>query len=61
MTVHQAKGKEFDAVILVNAGARHFADNDDDRRLFYVAITRASKRWLIIAPEQDPSPLLGSL
>ncbi len=28
MTVHQAKGNEFDAVILVNAGPRQFADND---------------------------------
>jgi len=61
MTVHQAKGKEFDAVILVNAGDAQFPDDDAGRRLFYVAITRASKRWTIIAPEQGGSPLLRHL
>ncbi len=47
MTAHQAKGKEFDAVVLVNATAAHFPDSDEGRRLFYVAITRASKAWTI--------------
>jgi superfamily I DNA/RNA helicase len=61
MTVHQAKGKEVDAVILVNAGARQFADSDDDRRLSYVAMTRALKRWLVVAPARDALPLLRSL
>lgn len=61
MTAHQAKGKEFDAVIVFNAGARQFPDSEDGRRLFYVAVTRASKRWIVIAPNQDPSPLLSCL
>ena len=34
MTTHQAKGKEFDVVILANASDRHFRDIDDHRRLF---------------------------
>jgi superfamily I DNA/RNA helicase len=29
MTAHQAKGKEFDVVIIVNASARHFPDTDE--------------------------------
>jgi DNA helicase-2/ATP-dependent DNA helicase PcrA len=61
MTVHQAKGKEFDVVIVVNAGERQFGDNEADRRLFYVAITRGARRWVVIAPEQDPSPLVRAL
>lgn len=61
MTAHQAKGKEFDVVIIVNAGQLQFPDDADGRRLFYVAVTRASKRWVILAPQDDPSPLLQHL
>lgn len=61
MTAHQAKGKEFDVVILVNASPRHFPDTDEGRRLFYVAITRASKEWVVIAPDAGASPLLTHL
>ncbi|MBC7207839.1 MAG: ATP-dependent helicase, partial [Methyloversatilis sp.] len=40
MTAHRAKGLEFDHVSIVDAGG--WADSgDDERRLFYVAITRA--------------------
>jgi superfamily I DNA/RNA helicase len=61
MTAHQAKGKEFDVVIIVNASARHFPDTDEGRRLFYVAITRASEAWVVVAPDQGASPLLSHL
>lgn len=44
MTAHQAKGKEFDALILGDAMNRFWPDDDDHRRLFYVAITRAANR-----------------
>ena len=45
MSAHQAKGKEFDAVVILNASARHFPDTAEGRRLFYVAVTRASREW----------------
>jgi superfamily I DNA/RNA helicase len=61
MTAHQAKGKEFDAVVLVNVNADNFPDTDEGRRLFYVAITRASKSWTVIAPDAKASPLLRHL
>jgi hypothetical protein len=61
MTAHQSKGKEFDAVILVNAGEAQFPASDEGRRLFYVAITRASKRWVVVAPNHKPSPLVRLL
>ena len=61
MTAHQAKGKEFECVVLADASAKLFPDNYAGRRLFYVAITRASKRWEIIAPDEGASPLLACL
>jgi superfamily I DNA/RNA helicase len=61
MTTHQAKGKEFDAIILADATERFWPDNDDSRRLFYVAVTRASQSWTVIAPDQGGSPLLRHL
>ena len=61
MTTHQAKGKEFDCVILAEATDQLFPDDVDSRRLFYVAVTRASKRWVVIAPDGNASPLLNYL
>lgn len=61
MTAHQAKGKEFDAVILGDAMERFWPDDHDHRQLFYVVITRASRSWAVVAPDRGASPLLAYL
>ena len=50
LTVHSAKGLEYDYVIIVDANSQTFPMNrdakqfDEERRLMYVAITRAKKQ-----------------
>ena len=61
MTTHQAKGKEFDLVILADASDRFFPDTSEARRLFYVAITRATSGWVVVAPSSGASPLISHL
>ena len=73
-TIHGAKGREWDNVILYGADAGQLphrrtlgdATNDeefeealeDERRLAYVAMTRAKKR-LVVVTEGTPSPFLS--
>jgi superfamily I DNA/RNA helicase len=76
LNCHQAKGREFDHVIipwLSNRGEPSFKgsannerryykydyDKDEDRRLLYVAFTRAKKRITIVYPGNDPSHFLS--
>lgn len=61
MTAHQAKGKEFDSIVLADASDRFWPEDDDHRRLFYVAITRASRSWSVVAPDRGASSLLRHL
>ena len=62
MTAHQSKGKEFDLVVLAGASSQFFPGDDPEAvRLFYVAMTRATHKWVIIAPEGAESPLLQTL
>ena len=58
MTIHQAKGLEFKTVILV--GCNHGilpssksidTNNEEERRLFYVAITRAKERLFLTSSQ----------
>lgn len=57
MTAHQSKGKEFDAVIIARFSADRWPDDPETRRLLYVALTRATRRWCLVAPDKNPSPL----
>jgi hypothetical protein len=62
MTVHQSKGREFDSMVLLGATAEIFNPADDERRrLFYVAVTRARRMWDIIAPQGRETPLIATL
>lgn len=74
ITVHQAKGLEFDYVFLASLQDGTFplsrakgAELDEEKRLFYVALTRAKKRLWLTWHTQDrgrtckPSPFLDSL
>lgn len=42
LTAHRAKGLEFDHVLILDGGG-WAENNDEERRLFYVAMTRAKK------------------
>jgi superfamily I DNA/RNA helicase len=61
MTAHQAKGKEFDAVIIAKLSAEEWPNDEQTRKLLYVALTRATHRWCLIAPHEGPSELLSRL
>lgn len=61
VTVHQSKGLEFDSVFVVGAAEDEFPsffsirDNklEEEKRLFYVAMTRAKQRLFISAYSRD--------
>ncbi|MEM7412662.1 MAG: 3'-5' exonuclease [Myxococcota bacterium] len=58
--VEQAKGLEFDYVVLADASADHYADTPEARRRLHVGATRAVHQ-LWITSVGTPSPLLGDL
>lgn len=69
-TLHSAKGREFDAVILfgMNAGAipsqrdqKTPAALREARRLFYVGVTRPRKELAIVYQDGNPSPWIIEL
>jgi superfamily I DNA/RNA helicase len=74
LTMHSAKGLEFPMVVVprVDRGALPFlhgvvgADalaerTADERRLLFVALTRAMRRLLVISTEGKPSPFLADV
>jgi DNA helicase-2/ATP-dependent DNA helicase PcrA len=75
MTALRAKGKEFDTVILLdvndgiwpNRNAQTPAEKEAERRVFYVAFTRARKRVVMLVSSRlgnkaaIPSPFIGEL
>jgi DNA helicase-2/ATP-dependent DNA helicase PcrA len=65
MTIHRAKGREFDEVITYEERYEPFLrlnatprDLESARYALNVAVTRAKKRATIITPSNAPSPLL---
>ena len=62
MTATRAKGKEFDTVIILDVvetvwphkRAQTKADVEAERRLFYVAFTRAKRRVILLTVESAP-------
>ena len=61
-TVHRVKGQEWPLVIVHHADADQFPhrladDEEEERRLFHVAITRASGEVLVV-PCDQPSPFI---
>lgn len=72
MTALRAKGKEFDTVILLdvlegiwpNRNARTVLEREAERRVFYVAFTRAKKRVVMLVSPRGKaalSPYIGEL
>ena len=64
-TVHRVKGQEWPVVVVHQADADQFPhrlaeDIEEERRVFHVAITRAS-RALHIVPDSSPSPFILEL
>ena len=65
MTAHRAKGKEFDTVVLLDTVAGTWPDGraenqrkiEEERRLFYVAFTRAQKRVIMLTETGAPISL----
>lgn len=59
LTLHNSKGREFDAIAIINANEGHLphftartqSEFDEARRLFYVGITRARKHLLIVSDQ----------
>lgn len=73
MTMHKAKGREFDAVAIIDLHDGHVPDYrsigdkarlEEERRLFYVAITRSRKILMYFTDSSDsrnrPSRFLGA-
>lgn len=53
LTAHRAKGLEFDHVLILDGGGWS-KTNDEERRLFYVAMTRARKTLTLCSRQKQP-------
>ena len=59
MTIHQSKGLEAKIIIIVDLndkiipGNRDDMDIEEERRIFYVGVTRAKEKLYLIAPYSE--------
>ncbi len=65
-TVHRVKGREWPCVAVVGVTAgllphRLAADEEEERRVLHVAITRGRSRVVVLGDESRPSPFLAEL
>lgn len=65
-TVHRVKGREWPCVAVVGATAgllphRLAADEEEERRVLHVAITRGRSRVVVLSDASRPSPFLAEL
>ena len=62
-TVHSAKGMEFKVVILLDGGwqFRKPQDQEEERRLFYVGMTRAMESLVILQRSDSQNPHIKTL
>lgn len=69
LTIHQAKGLGYDEVILINLKQGKYGfpstslkiDIEEERRLFYVALTRTKNHIYLIIPKKNPSIFVEEL
>jgi DNA helicase-2/ATP-dependent DNA helicase PcrA len=65
-SVHRVKGMEWPCVVVFGADRGTMPhdlsdDREEERRVFHVALTRASERVVVLADETRPSPFLAEL
>jgi DNA helicase-2/ATP-dependent DNA helicase PcrA len=65
-TVHRIKGREWDNVIVFGASQGSFPhrlsqDDEGERRVFHVAITRGRRRVVVLADQEAPSIFVAEL
>jgi DNA helicase-2/ATP-dependent DNA helicase PcrA len=65
-TIHRVKGRQWPFVVVygVNDGLlphRLATDESEERRIFHVAITRASSEVVVLSEPESPSPFLDEL
>ncbi len=68
-TVHRVKGLEWPHVVVHDASGALFPHRltsgieelEEERRIFHVAITRASVSCTVVAPRDDPSPFVDEV
>ena len=65
-TIHKIKGREWEHVVVYGASKgllphRLSEDEEGERRVFHVALTRAIRQVVVLADAQEPSPFVAEL